>query len=518
MDAWRIAFPILLVLTACAPAAPTTSPRPSAQLTPERAATQRLRIATASLGASIAPEAQGVLVWLNAMAFDSLTRMDPQLQPAPGVAQSWEQLADGTGWRFRLRDDLRWPDGSPLTAEDVAWTMQTMIQDRWLGVSNFPAVTAARAVDRLTVDFLTRGPDVSTLINAAYFFVVPRALYERLGQEAFARQPQGTGPYAVVEFIPSDRVTWRRREGYRHPYRSPILTEVQLRAVPDTASALAGLRSGELDFLIGVTNPELIEQAERAGLKTYRRVTSNFVILVDATASRGTPLAQKAVRQALSYAIDRDQIATQLFKGTAVPMGQLGLPGAPMHLPELKPYPFDQRRARELLAAAGYPNGFTLAGGIDFSPAFHSEPLTLAFQDFLRQIGVEAKINRWEASVWQEKLFGRNNQTRSELYPVTYGDANGLMTFGRSLLTCTNSQAVLVCVPEFDRLMDLASSEVDTTQRTRYLQAANRAFVEELPAVFIIASGPTYVMRPNVQGFAPSNVTFFTYDEVYLSN
>jgi hypothetical protein len=103
-------------------------------------------------------------------------------------------------------------------------------------------------------------------------------------------------------------------------------------------------------------------------------------------------------------------------------MGQLGLPGAPMHLPELRPYPFDQRRARELPPQPATPMASPCGRARSLAP-FHSEPLILVFHTFLHQIGVEAKLNRWETSVWQEKLFGRNAQTRGELYPVTYADA-----------------------------------------------------------------------------------------------
>jgi ABC-type transport system substrate-binding protein len=510
-----------LALAACTPAPPSTSP-PSggaapAATTPERAAEQKLRMSSQSINPSIAPEAYGILVWFNSMVFDSLTRLDDKLQPVPGVAERWEALPNGEGWRFFIRKDMVWPNGDKLTAADVAWTMNTMIASRWLGVSNFPAVTGARQIDDWTVDFLTRQPDISTLVNGAYFFVVPQKIYEQLGKDAFGLKPQGSGPYEVVDFKPSDTVVWRLRSGYNHPYRTANLTEITLRAIPEPATALAGLRTGELDFVIGVTNIEQAEAAERAGLKIHRRVTSNYVLLVDRDNSRNSPLSNKLVRQALNYAIDRELIAKNIFKGTAIPMGQLGLPGAPMHVEELKPYPFDQRRAKELLAQAGYPNGFTLPLGYDFSPAFHSEALTLAVQDFFKQVGVETKINSWDANVWQDKLFGRNNQTRGDIYAVTYGDANGLMTFGRSLLTCNNAQAVLVCVPEFDRFMNLAYGEPDAAKRAQYLQQANRAFVDELPAVFVTASGPTYVMRPVVQGFAPVNVTFFTFDGVFLT-
>lgn len=523
---WRIganvAVVAALVLTGCAPAPvapapPATGGAAPAAATPERAAEQKLRMSTQSLNPSIAPEAYGVLVWLNSMVFDSLTRLDEKLQPIPGVAERWEALPNGEGWRFFLRKDMVWPNGDKLTAADVAWTMNTMIATRWLGVSNFPAVTSARQVDDWTVDFLTRQPDISTLINGAYFFVVPQKIYEQLGKDAFGLKPQGSGPYEVVDFKPADSVVWRLRPGYTHPYRKANLTEISVRAIPEPATAIAGLRTGELDFVIGVTNIEQAEAAERAGLKIFRRVTSNYVLLVDRDASRNNPLGSKQVRLALNYAIDRELIAKTIFKGTAIPMGQLGLPGAPMHVEDLKPFPFDQRRARELLAQAGYPIGFTLPLGFDFAPAFHSEPLTLAVQDFFKQVGVEAKINTWDASVWQDKLFGRNNQTRGDLYAITYGDANGLMTFGRSLLTCASPQAVLVCVPEFDRFMNLAYGEPDAARRAQYLQQANRAFVEELPAIFVTASGPTYVMRPTVQGFAPPNVTFFTFDGVFLT-
>ncbi|MCS7001272.1 MAG: ABC transporter substrate-binding protein, partial [Dehalococcoidia bacterium] len=120
-----------VVVTACAPAPPAqpagTDTRPAEQ----RSANQVLRISTASVQQSASPEASAVNVWGNSIMFDSLTRLDAQLRVQPGVAERWEALPNNEGWRYTIRRDLFWPDGTRVTAADVEFTMRTAIANRW---------------------------------------------------------------------------------------------------------------------------------------------------------------------------------------------------------------------------------------------------------------------------------------------------------------------------------------------------------------------------------------------------
>ncbi|MCS7002765.1 MAG: ABC transporter substrate-binding protein, partial [Dehalococcoidia bacterium] len=465
-----------LFLVACAPAAtPTGGTQPSE---PRRSANQVLRASDSGLPPSASPEIAATRMHVFSAQFDALLSFGERFAIQPAVAERWELLPDNSAWRFFLRRDMTFSNGQRMTAADVEFTVNHLISTRAPQAGLMPAVTGARAVDEFTVDLLTRMRDVSVLYTAQYLYVFPRAYYESIGRDQFALRPIGTGPYELVEFRPGDLFVYRLRQNFTHPFRRPVLTEIRWQSIPDGSTAIAGLRAGELDLAVGPFTPDQAEQVRRDGLNVDVQLITNHSIrfTVDGIARANSPMADRRVRLAMNYAIDKETIARTIYRGLAQPTGQVPPPDSLMWDPNLQPFPYDPARARQLLAEAGYPNGFRAAGPLDFTQSFQQPQLMLAIQDYLRRVGIEIQIENRDFGTYFDIALGRGGRQRNELLAGNINDNNGFFSLQRSLLTCDAPPASLIyCVPAFDENFNRAVQELDPQRRAEFLRAANRA-------------------------------------------
>jgi peptide/nickel transport system substrate-binding protein len=374
-------------------------------------------------------------------------------------------------------------------------------------------------VDEFTVDILTQRLDISVLYSANYLFVLPKKYYEQVGKDTFANKPIGTGPYELAEYQP-ERLHVYKLRSTAHPFRKPKLQEVRWQNVPDSSASTTGLRTGDLDLLIGAFTPDQADKMKSDGMQIVVAVSTNAMLSIDknTTERLNSPLTDKRVRLALNYAIDKEAIGRTVYKGFSRPIGQLSIPGALMYDESLKPIPFDQAMARRLLAEAGYPNGFKLVEGVDYATTYSgAQAMLLVVQDYWKQIGVETSINQVEIGTYLDKLFGRGGRTRPEVVINSSGDANGMAALARTFFLCSiPPEARIICIPEFDRNLNLAYAEVDAEKRRGYMQAANRAFVAEMPAIFLLVNPIFRFAGPKVRDVIIDNSTFYNLDTVYM--
>jgi peptide/nickel transport system substrate-binding protein len=233
---------LLAALAACTPAAPSATPAAPAPPGDVRDENQNLRAAVAGLPANLTPQISASAFYVFWPFYDNLTQFGPNFEPKPAVAEKWDLSADGMTWTFTIRKDMKFTDGSPLTAEDVAFTFSQIVNAGWPQRSFFPTVTGARATSDTTVDVTTRSVDVSVPAGGPYFWVVPKKHFEAVGGlEGFRDKPMGSGPYEVVTFRPGDTIQFRKK-ATPHPYRQPIANEILLRAIPEPIQLINGLR------------------------------------------------------------------------------------------------------------------------------------------------------------------------------------------------------------------------------------------------------------------------------------
>lgn len=515
-----LAFALLaLLVAACAPAAPTQpatgGAAPVPGTAPARAENQVIRVAQTGIPASLSPEVSSSNIPYFSALFDPVVTLERGFKVVPQVAERWE-YRDGA-WRFTIRSDVAFSNGQPLTAEDVAFTVNLIAERNLPQRAYLPNLAGARVLDAATVEVTSRVPDVSILNGMAWVFVLPKAYYEQVGQREFQTRAIGSGPYEVVEFRPSDLAVFRKKPD--HPFRKVIATELRFQSVPETASVASGLRTGDIDVTSHVTFVvDQVELMKRDGVGIQHLDGAYVFALASQPENRdkNTPLTNKLVREALNYAIDKEALARSLYRGYAAPSGQLAITSSNLWLNDVQPWPYDPARARQLLAQAGYPNGFKLESGIDFTPTSVNPQLALALQGALREVGVEAPLNSHEIALFLDKFYARNGQQKAEIFLFVSGDANGMGSSLRGNFSCDKrGYEVWWCNEEWNRLFDQSLSEPNEQRRTELQKRAHRALLADVPGIFLLTT-PLFVAHgAKIQNVELTTPLVYRFDNVY---
>jgi peptide/nickel transport system substrate-binding protein len=307
--------------------------------------------------------------------WEALVAQDPYLRPVPGAASAWRAL-DPLTWEFTLREGLRFHDGTPVTAEDVVFSIRRAREVT--GIRTFIAqtrnVAGVEAKDARTVVIRTHTPTPLLPNQVAVLAIVSARGAEGATEADFngGRAALGTGPYRWVRYTPGQDVILERATtwaGTPEPWQ-----RISFRFIPNDSARVAALLAGDVDVIDQVP-PALytrVRESERSQLVTN---TGTFVLymyldhfrerVVFATGADGQPLERNPirdlrVRQAMNLAINRAALADRAMEGGAEAIGQFAATGFLGHVPEIGVPPFDPARARALLAEAGYPQGFNL--------------------------------------------------------------------------------------------------------------------------------------------------------------
>jgi peptide/nickel transport system substrate-binding protein len=432
--------------------------------------------------------------------FEQLLTQDPTgREVRPMLASGWK-LIDPQTYEFTLRGDGRFHDGTPLTATDVAFSVNRAVdpEKRYpIGASRFPTIEGAEAVDDKTVRVKTKSVDVLLLKRMAYLSILPKGYLERVGDEEFTIKPVGSGPYKVKEFVTGDRLVLIPHT--EHAWRKGRFSEVVIKNVPEASARVAGLRTGELHY-ISATPIDQVDALKAAGFQAVQ---------LDAGSSGGyrmtainyEPLRDKRVRQAINYAIDKEAIVKSIYRGyTQVEQGQFLQPGVFGYHPNLKPYPYDPAKARQLLAEAGYANGFDLKIEAKVDRADIAQ-VGQFVQDQLRAIGIRATFEQIvDQAAAEDKIFGRVQRAplwASGLITTPYMDADAaLVWFWSGQPPATRYYEN----PEFDQYFLPSRTENDPKKREELIWKALEVLREDPPYLFLIQTTEIHMYSPKLQG------------------
>ncbi len=354
---------------------------------------------------------------VGGLLFDALVKKDAHFELQPWLAERWEQ-PEALRWVFHLRDGVRFTDGRPLEAEDVAWTIRSMTDGTLITAKGgaFAAVDRVEVPDRLTVVVHLRRPDAGLLFNMSdgLFGVVPRGAGKELGQ-----QPVGSGPFRFVSAVQDKEVVLERNHAYwadrmgadagmeDDPLGSPVqarsgvpIERLRFAVVPDAVTTALELKKGSADAESNVITLDMVHALHDApGLKTETGPSSVAIYM---TFNVTEPLlADKRVRQAVACALDRQAIVDALWRGRARVANSLLPPGhwARAADAEMASYPHDVTRAQALLEAAGYKagkNGVRLRLTIKTSTDETTRLMATVMQQQLRAAGIDLQLRSAE--------------------------------------------------------------------------------------------------------------------------
>ncbi|MEZ5261111.1 MAG: ABC transporter substrate-binding protein [Acidimicrobiales bacterium] len=335
--------------------------------------------------------------------YDALSRFDlsdPGKIPdvVPALAESWEPNEDLTVWTFKLRPGVTFHDGEPWNADAAMFNLDRILVEsspQYYPELNAQAglaiggIESARKVDDMTIEISTKGPwshlpaDLTTI-----FFGSPKAIQE-LGNDGFGKNPVGTGPFKFKEFVQGQRLVMDRNPDYWRG--APKVETVILRPIPDPTARVAALRSGEVNW-IEVPLPDDVESLEAEGFTVHlNSYDHEWPWVLDTSKA---PFDDKRVRQALNYAIDRESLANDILQGTASPLPQAAAEANFAFRKENDLYTYDPDKAKELLAEAGYPDGFSFRLSFPTSGSGNMVPIPMneALQADLAEVGVKVQL------------------------------------------------------------------------------------------------------------------------------
>lgn len=402
------------------------------------AAAQELKVGTANMSDYLDPGKDhsnvGSQFYYN--TFDTLIDRDHTTMAGafrPGLATAWE-IVSPTEIEFTIRDGVTFQNGDPMTADDVVFSLNRMFNPV------FPPYEVRRR-DRLDnferaektaagkVRVVTKKPEplFETLLSMQQLMIVPErylkgltgdpAVDEVSDYEAFGLAPVGTGPYGVAEFVPGDRLVWRRHDGFWGD-RAPFET-ITVRRIPETASRITALRTGEVDLVTNIPPDQLSVVEAAPDLKAEGYVTPLFHVVIYNV--NNPVMANPKLRQALNYAIDRDALNEALWLGRAVvPASHTMQEFGELYMPEIQTFAYDPEKAKELLKESGY-NGETIR--YDTSAVYYTNGLLAAqaIQQMWADIGVKMEINVGDPWTGNDPTMMARNWSNPMYFPDPFG-------------------------------------------------------------------------------------------------
>jgi peptide/nickel transport system substrate-binding protein len=291
----------------------------------------------------------GLNVFQN--VFDQLTKIEADGSVAPLMASKWESSPDLKIWTFTLRPGQSFHDGSKVTIDDVIFTYKSIMADAKSPVRAY--LTKITAMEKVGTDQLKFTLDAAWAPfprQVSLVSIVPQAAVEKLGPEAFAKAPVGSGPFRVVRWSKDEAVELAAFETYWDG--SPKVKTVIFKPVPSEASRAAALISGELDIVPGLP-PTLVDRLSSAKGVTIEKVAANRMPYLGMNLENPV-LADARIRRAMDMAIDRNAITAKLLRGLGVASGQLPAPVTFGYDAAIKPVAFDPEKAKALIKEAGY--------------------------------------------------------------------------------------------------------------------------------------------------------------------
>jgi len=434
---------------------------------------------------------------------DGLVARDAQMEYVPQLAASWELESD-TRWTFKLREGVTFQDGSAFTAEDVKFTI-----DRIIGaIDGLPPsprkdllgpVSAAEVIDDHTVAIITDGPYPILHKKLVFQEICPKAYFERVGPEEFARKPLGAGPFRLAEWVPGERIVLERFEGYYggSPEIPPVavapLAGVIFLPMEEAATRLASLEAGDVALAVNIPadQAEVIAALPEARLSVAQGTRTHFVGMN----CRRPPFSSKAVRKAMQLAIDPAPLIEHFLLGRAASLAGMLVPmafGWDSSLPEPRQ---DVNRARALMKEAGYPDGIDVVLDCENSDKRIAE----AIAGSMRAAGVRAEVRVWK----KDNLLNQLRRQERDLFLTSWGnsslDPSGILPVlfradGYSNFFGYSNAKV-------DRLLDEADRAMDPEVRRRKYVEVQQILHEEAPTCFHFALEELYGISNRVENF-----------------
>ncbi len=483
------------------------------------AAAKTLRYASGFDPQSMDPHALALLYHsrVTTQIYESLVGRDREFRLEPALALAWQPL-DPKTWRFRLRPNVRFHDGTPLGADDVVFSIERALAKTSQRSGQLRGITGARKVDALTVDVLLTAPDAVLPEKLWLIGIMSKAWAEKHGvtvpqdynakQETFAvRNANGTGPFALKRYEPDTRTLlvahadWWGRRGN--------VSEAVYTVIQSDATRLAALASAQVDFVIDppyqdvarLKREKKLQLVETSDIGTqYLGFDQHRAELLSGDVKGRNPFKDVRVRRAVYHAIDVDLIVHKVLRGQATPTGSFVSRLVDGHVAALdRRLPYDPAAARALLKEAGYATGFGVT--LDCVNAAYRAAVCQAIAAMLAQVGIRVAFQASPTALFFPKL----TQATTSFFEFGWSPGTDAWTLLNAMLRSYDGvasgafNAGRYSNARLDALVDGLRIEPDLAKRRLMVGDALRILHADLPLVPLYRRTLAWVMRPGIR-------------------
>lgn len=421
--------------------------------------------------------------------YEGLVYADEKNEIHPCLAERWEASADGKTWTFYLRKGVKFHDGTDFNAQAVKASLERLLDPaqksnrRYL----YTNIGEVRVVSPDVVQIVTKEPSGVLLALLAFggAHVISPAAIEKYGAD-LAQHPLGTGPYKLKSLSGSDSITLERFDGYWGG--KPYLDEIEFVVVREDATRVTMLETGQADAIVNVPAQD-IERLKKDSRLRIRVDPSNRVCHIGLNCLK-KPFADARVRQALNYAIDREAIVKSVLQGVGRPADSVIAPVTWGHAAVSK-YRYDPDRARQLLAEAGYPQGFETTLWTPQGRYFMDKQTAVAVQGQLEKVGVKARLETFDWSTYLAKLRYPPETSESEMYLLAWESVTGEVGYIASTVFSSSQwpkagwNTMFYKNYRVDEIARVGMNEVDQGRRKELYREFQQIAVDEAPWILL---------------------------------
>jgi peptide/nickel transport system substrate-binding protein len=513
--------------TAAPAAAPTTAPAAAPTTPPAAAATTAPAAAAATSAPAAASGAapSGTLRYASAdfssetmdlvvvggnwpyTMYDSLLTYDQQGNVVGNIAEKYNLSDDGLTWTFNIRKDVKFHNGDPMTAADVVWSIQHFgskeSTNPWSPyiLKNNESITAA---DDYTVVYKAQKPEWTLKVPFATTYILPQAYYQKVGQDAFRAAPVGTGPYKFNKWVPKTSMDFDANTDYWGAAK-PQWQHVTETLVPEEATRVAQLQRGDVDIVGNLSFDRALQlknsgfSLQEVGLPTLANIAFPGTFMTQG------PTSDIRVRQAMSYAINRQEISDTFYKGLGKPGGWWFWSDKTWGFDDSwKPDAYDPDKAKQLLQAAGYPGKFNPQTITLYTTAVAADLMQI-LQGYWEAVGVTVDVQTVDTPVYNGMVFVRATDPTAKqvgaIWPWVGAGAPNNVYHSANMFTSTGVHTTSND-PKADAMYQAATAELDETKAKKLWQDMMHYGYDTMLVNVELVEVPTYyAVGPKVGGF-----------------
>lgn len=444
--------------------------------------------------------------------YNTLVDLTPDMKVEPSLATEWKQIDDLT-WEFTLRKGVKFHNGEELKASDVKFTFDRLIDPKTAAPGSFvmAPVKETKIIDDYKVQIITKQKFAPIIYNLTH--VATSILNEKAVKEAgdnYGIKPVGTGPFKFVNWEKASKIEFTRNDDY---FQGPAkLDGVVFRVIPESATSVAELQTGGVDVVLDLP-PQHIKQFENNNTAQVLKDPS-FAVKYLSFDLRQKPFNDPKVRQAINYAVNKEEIIKAAYQDTAVVSNGPLAPAINGAKKDLKGYEYNPEKAKQLLADAGLPNGFKST--IYLSDADIDNKIATILQEQLKKVGIEVTLQVMEWGAFLDKTAEGVPMFILSWITVT-GDAdNGMYALFHSKNSGAAGNRSFYTNPKVDELLDKGQAETNPDARVQDYHLAQEEIVKDAPWAFLTISQNIVGINKRVEGFVNMPTQNFKFYSVSL--